>query len=122
MSDKDRTYNGWSSYEGWAVALWLDNDEGSYNLMRDMARECIEEAAEHRNVVDRPQIWTRAEAAKFTLADRIKSYIEENAPNLGASVYADLLNAALSEVDWHEVAEHYLGGLDEGDESIEAKE
>ena len=29
-------YNGWTNYETWNVALWIQNDEGFYNL----ARQC----------------------------------------------------------------------------------
>ena len=28
-------YNGWTNYETWNVALWLENDEGLYNLIQD---------------------------------------------------------------------------------------
>ena len=31
---KIMTYNGWTNYETWNVALWLDNDEQSYALAR----------------------------------------------------------------------------------------
>jgi hypothetical protein len=32
----DISYNGWSNYETWQVALWIQNDEGLYNI----ANEC----------------------------------------------------------------------------------
>ena len=32
----DTTYNGWTNYETWNVALWINNTEGLYNL----ARQC----------------------------------------------------------------------------------
>ena len=30
------TYNGWTNYETWNVALWINNDQGLY----DVAQEC----------------------------------------------------------------------------------
>ena len=32
----DTTYNGWTNYETWNVALWINNEEGLYEL----AMEC----------------------------------------------------------------------------------
>jgi len=32
----ETSYNGWENYETWNIALWINNDEGLY----DIAREC----------------------------------------------------------------------------------
>jgi len=29
------SYNGWENYETWNVALWIENDEGLYNIAYD---------------------------------------------------------------------------------------
>ena len=31
----DTTYNGFTNYATWNVALWIGNDEGLYNLARE---------------------------------------------------------------------------------------
>ena len=28
------SYNGWTNYETWNVALWMDNDEPTYHIAR----------------------------------------------------------------------------------------
>lgn len=96
MSDKK--YNGWTNYETWNVALWLGNEQGSDLECSDMADRAID-----RNEGDK-------DAARTSMADQLKDMIEEQAaaimPNAG--MFTDLLNAALSEVDWEEIASHYV--------------
>lgn len=101
-----RGYNGWSNYETWAVALWLDNVEHSYRYWREAARECWRSANHHPHTRD--GACSAAATARRLLADRLKSEVESSAPDLGATLYADLLGAALDAVDWDEVADGYL--------------
>lgn len=39
-----KEYNGWQNYETWNVALWLDNEQGSYNYWRERAEEIVKDA------------------------------------------------------------------------------
>lgn len=118
-------YNGWTNYETWNVALWLDNEQGSYDHWREVAQECWNESDGASQVAS--GIWTREEAATFALADMLKEEFEEGKNNLleeskmQCSVWADLLGAALSEVDWNEIAEHYIEEVDKEAEEAEAE-
>ena len=99
----DSSYNGWKNYETWCVSLWLSNDEGLYHASRELAAEYVE---------DLP-----ASGGAWELGETLKSFVddlaEETCPGSrsGASFVADLLGAALSEVDWLEIAENLLSEL-----------
>jgi len=92
----DKTYNGWTNYETWNVKLWIDNDEGSYNYWRQATMEAIETDDD-------------CDDAKHALAEMLKEFVEENNPLAdNADMYTDLLNAAISEVNWHEIASNMI--------------
>lgn len=101
---KTTTYNGWKNYETWVVALWIDNDYGCYRLRQEMAEEAWQDAEKRRGYKSQ----TREDSAKCLLAARLKDWVEEMVPELGASMFSDLLTAALGEVDWYEIAENWL--------------
>jgi hypothetical protein len=42
----DVTYNGWSNYKTWNVALYINNDEGIYNLIQEGEICCYEDLLE----------------------------------------------------------------------------
>ena len=107
---QEKGYNGWTNYETWAVALWIDNEQGSQERAIELARDCRMSASAQAKVSQFPR------TAEGMLADALKEWIGEEAPDLGASLYADLLGAAFSEVDWYEIAEHYLADLEPEEE------
>ncbi len=101
-----RGYNGWSNYETWAVALWLDNEEDASTYWRLTAREVARAAATDPEVTGG---WmSAARLTRHRLARRLRDELEADAPDLGATLYADLLGSALDAVDWDEVAGSYL--------------
>lgn len=62
MERKD--YNGWTNYETWNVALWLDNEQGMQEHFNERAADYVEE---HDDQV----------AAAHIFAAEIKDYHED---------------------------------------------
>ena len=107
----DTGYNGWKNYETWLIALWLDNDYGTYTLIKGLAMQSVEEVlAENELNYQLPENRQNLiDKASYRMSDNIKEYIESNNPLAAeASVYTDLLGAAISEADFEEIAQHYL--------------
>ena len=85
-------YNGWTNYETWNVALWWGEN--------GMSGYWIGEAEEMLEADDSDDVAVQ-------LADRMKSETIDEMPTV-TGMYADLLKAALDEVNWREIAEHYV--------------
>lgn len=112
-----KRYNGWPNYETWAVALWMGNDQGNYNYWNETAQEIYNEAEADKS-------FTKEERATLDLSDRLKEEHELAADDLlsvrtTATVFHDLMSAALSEVHWHYIAEHYIEEVEKETETIE---
>ena len=117
MND-DATYNGWTNYETWAVRRWIDNDHGTHLAMREMADGRCRDGLDvpvsilmsrYRSV---PTVRELQDVA-YDLAKDVESYVEDMRENLlpdsfRATLFCDLLNAAISEVDWREIATSYV--------------
>jgi hypothetical protein len=94
-----KEYNGWTNYETWVVALWMDNEQGSQSYWEEVATEYMDADNAEDNDTN-------------GLAERLKSEHEEALPEVQGFA-ADLLGAAMSEVDWYEIAEHLLADAKE---------
>lgn len=93
-------YNGWTNYETWCVNLWLSNDSNDYNTVKDICRG----------------------GKDYDAAQRLKEFVEELQPDLEASMFSDLLNAAISEVNWMEVAQAFREEEEKEEEGEEGEE
>jgi hypothetical protein len=105
-----KEYNGWYNYETWLVNLWLDNDEYECNEhLPEMARVAYRDATAG-------EYSTRDQDAAYNLAKELEDYIAEQNPLADkADLWNDLLGAALSEVNWQEIAEHLIEDLDKSE-------
>jgi hypothetical protein len=93
-------YNGWKTYETWVVHLWMTNDEATNAYWTEVARDAFEH---EDNTSD----------AIRGLAARMDGETEDGMPEI-TGVYADLLNAALTRVEWREIASRFAGDMKEG--------
>lgn len=84
----DGTYEGWKNHATWAIALWINNDQGMYEEVTQMVSgmQDIGEAAE-----------------------AIKNYIDGMKPDLGSTMWADIFEGAVSDIDWLEIAQDMKG-------------
>lgn len=102
LSKTAQTYEGFSNWETWSVALELTNDYGTYEYHKERIQELREEEMTPEEVVQ-------------SLSSELESSFEEFAPEVDG-IYQTLLNASMREIDWGEVAQQvYEMCVDEGD-------
>jgi len=78
-----RGYRGWHNYETWLVNLWLTNDQDTDAVLKSICR--------------------RYSDNEYQGAEAIREWVEEMNPLTDASMFSDLLRAAIYEVDWAEI-------------------
>ena len=90
MSEKDK-YNGWENYETWLCGLWHNDD----------IQEYIHDSVDEDYTILSP----------YEMADVYRDMVEEMEDNNGFNVSgfsADMINAAMSKVNWQELADHAM--------------
>lgn len=98
---KQEGYQGWKNYQTFGVGLEIDNTRGLYDYWNDRAQFCKDDCA-------------TTEGAIETLADMLQQVHEEHIEYLNLEGFAaHLMQSAFEEVDFREIAEHILEGLDE---------
>ena len=81
------TYNGYTNYETWLYALWIDNTEGLSDYWRGRGKE----------LNDNYQL---AKELEYDMDEQAEQWLPDE-----SSVFADMMNGALSRVDWNDVAD-----------------
>lgn len=105
----DRTCNGWSNYETWLVNLWWDND-GHCEQFNDYARECIQAALEESDIENDDLNGIKQNAA-HTLSDMLEEYLDDSSEEFignNCGLFTDLIRSAIGEVNFYEIAQHYI--------------
>lgn len=104
----------------------MDSDREAYEFCLAGAAAHIASAPSCQQVRD--GIWTAEQAARFNLADEIKDYVWTITDYAGAGfpetakcILMTLHAQALSLIDWHEVADHYIGKVREQRETSAAR-
>ena len=90
-----------TEYATRAIKLWLDNEEGSYNLWRDRARELTEDP------IPASPYSTSESMTRQALGEELKTDHEAQVPELEGWV-SDLFEFAFGDVEWDDIAESML--------------
>lgn len=81
----DQTYNGWANHATWLVNLWLGEYNYDHSELSGLSR------------------YDAAQALKDTVDNILTDYEDAKLSGLAA----DLINSALSDVDWYELVDSY---------------
>ena len=85
-----------------SVRLNIWNEYESYNHWTERAKVWV-------NQPSTSEYWTQEESARYNLANELKTTFNENSPLAEyVLVYSDLLQHALGDVDWQEIADEFI--------------
>jgi hypothetical protein len=98
----DSKYNGWTNYETWNAALWIDNDWRMSERLHLQAGDFLS-SYEQDDSIEK-------------LAGIIRELFYDMMPELEAGFFSDVMSASLLVVNFREIASHYI------DEMVEINE
>lgn len=99
---ESKQYNGWYNYETWLVNLWMSNDQDTHDLVAQWNQD------------DKKLYTTKRDSPSYSqdvvdFSDYLEEYVRDMNPLAdSACMFSDLLGAALSEVNWREIADHWI--------------
>jgi hypothetical protein len=109
MTTTDTKYNGWTNYETWNVKLWMDSDESELEHIKELAREAKANPYKNRYMeLERRIVHTLVVSLKEYFGGQLEAWMPDQ-----SSCFTDLLNSAVSSVNWYEIAESVLEDLEE---------
>jgi hypothetical protein len=92
---QDTKYNGWTNYETWNANLWIDND---WKMNEQIAMITADYFGSYEDL----DVITRL------VAERINDLFLDNMPDLEPGFFSDVMNASFREVNFREIARHYV--------------
>ena len=111
---REQTEDGsreWTNYVTSCVAAFLNDDRQFADECLHLAKQCCERTAHCESVTFGVQ--TETQGRTRLLADQLQRLVSEYNPlkEEDVSPFTDLLDAALSNVDWHDLADSFLNRL-----------
>ena len=92
------TYNGWTNYETWLTNLYFDGYGG---IFQELASEGVFDDMDEYEIQG-----YIAEHLETMITDYVDSTVGEN-----SLFITDIINAFLGEIDYGEMASHYVGDI-----------